>query len=235
MDEPVIAFEAGRMWLGEQPPLFFLEILFRSVLAYAWCFTLIRLLSGKAVAQMSMTDFVLVIALGSAVGDMAFYADVPILHALLAVTVIIIVTKLLDRLMHDSDLAKRLLDNAPVTLVHEGVIDVASAARRDIGTLEVMERLRLNGIRNLGEVEWAFLEADGGTSVFRHARARPGLSIVPPFDLAPRPPAMRDAPPGQARCCRECGHVHPAGGPPPPHCPNCGCGNWVAAENPEGA
>lgn len=52
--ENVIPFEVGRMWFDGAPWLFLLEIIFRSTLAYLYCFLLIRVLNGRAVAQMSM-------------------------------------------------------------------------------------------------------------------------------------------------------------------------------------
>lgn len=231
MEEPVVAFEATRMWIGDVPLLFFGEIIFRSIISYVYCFALLRLLSGRAVAQMSLVDFVLIIALGSAVGDAAFYADVPILHALAAITVIIIVTKFIDRWIHNWAPLKSVFENSPTTLVRDGVIDQNGASRRDMNALEVMERLRLHGVRNLGEVEWAFMEADGDLSVFRYQEAKPGLPIVPPHDLVPQPPILPEPQSGEARCCRRCGTVEPAQATNATlHCPNCRHDHWTRPE-----
>lgn len=230
MEEPVVAFETTRMWIGDVPLLFFGEIVFRSIISYVYCFALLRLLSGRAIAQMSLVDFVLIIALGSAVGDVAFYADVPIFHALAAITVIIIVTKFIDRWMHNWALLKSVFDNSPTTLVRDGVIDQAGASRRDMNELEVMERLRLHGVRNLGEVEWAFIEADGDVSVFRYQEAKPGLPIVPPHDLVPQPPDLPKPAPGEARCCRHCGMVQPAQAANDLHCSHCHHDHWTRPE-----
>lgn len=230
MEEPVVAFEATRMWIGDAPLLFFGEIIFRSIISYVYCFALLRLLSGRAVAQMSLVDFVLIIALGSAVGDVAFYADVPILHALAAITVIIIVTKFIDRWIHNWAPLKSVFDNSPTTLVRDGVIDQVGASRRDMNELEVMERLRLHGVRNLGEVEWAFMEADGDVSVFRYQKAKPGLPIVPPHDLMPQSPDLPEPEPGEARCCRHCGIVEPAHAANGLHCPHCHHDDWTRPE-----
>jgi len=227
--ENVIPFEVGRMWFDGAPWLFLLEIIFRSTLAYLYCFLLIRVLNGRAVAQMSMTDMVLVIALGSAVGDLTFYEDVPIIHALAAMTVIILVTKSADRAIHNQDFLKSALSNSPILLVRDGVIDMAGASRRDLNTLEVMELLRLDGVRNLGEVEWAFMEAGGQVSVFRFDKPRPGLAIVPPLDLLPIPPSLPLPEKGKAASCHCCGLTMAAPPEPGRACPNCGRSHWVVA------
>ncbi|WP_146198957.1 DUF421 domain-containing protein [Falsochrobactrum shanghaiense] len=227
MEDPVIAFESIRMWMGEEPLLFFVEIIFRSVLSYIYCFALLRVLSGRAVAQMSLLDFVLIIALGSAVGDVAFYADVPILHALMVITVIITITKLLDRWIHNWAPLKSIFDNSPTTLVHEGIINQAGSSRRDMNEMEVMERLRLHGIRNLGEVEWAFVEANGNLSVFRYQSPKPGLLIVPPHDLVPRRPNFPSPAEDEPHCCLCCGMVISRPSPDIQHCPNCNGAKWT--------
>lgn len=227
--ENIVPFEAGRIWFDGAPRLFLLEIVFRSTFAYLYCFLLIRLLNARAVAQMSMTDMILVIALGSAVGDLTFYEDVPIFHALVAITVIVLLTKFADRAIHNQDFLKRALANSPVMLVREGVIAMEGASRRDLNTLEVMELLRIHGVRNLGEVEWAFMEAGGQLSVFLFDAARPGLRIVPPLDMQPAraPPAPPQE--GAQAACRCCGLTTAALARKDADCPNCGQNEWLAA------
>lgn len=73
MDEPVVAFDLGRMLLGDDPPLFLAEILVRTLIIYGWTLLLLRWVGGRSIAQLSIIEFLLVIALGSAVGDALFY------------------------------------------------------------------------------------------------------------------------------------------------------------------
>lgn len=109
--------------------------------------------------------------------------------------------------MHRWRWAKELLENVPVVLVRDGVINIESAVRRDMNPLELMERMRLQGVRNLGEVEWAFLEPDGSVSLFRRRKPVDGLSIVPPHDVNPPLVSLDEAGAGGRRCCRVCGMV----------------------------
>ncbi|MDP3264688.1 MAG: hypothetical protein U1E06_13565 [Tabrizicola sp.] len=51
----------------------------RTLIIYAYSLLLIRWIGGRGVAQMSVVEFLLVVALGSAVGDAMFYGDVPLL------------------------------------------------------------------------------------------------------------------------------------------------------------
>ena len=82
MNDPVVPFDLTRMFFGTDPTLFYLEIVFRICAVYAYALLLIRWIGGRSIAQMSTVEFLLVIALGSAVGDAMFYPEVPLLHAL---------------------------------------------------------------------------------------------------------------------------------------------------------
>lgn len=234
MEEPVIAFDLARMFLGDDPPLFFAEIVVRTLIIYGYALALIRWVGGRGVAQLSLVEFLLVIALGSAVGDAAFYPEVPLLHAMLVVSGVVAINKGLDLLIQRHDAAKDLIDGVPVALVRDGRLLPEGMKARAIGAAEVVAALRLKEIRNLGEVEQAFMEADGAVSVFRTTAPRPGLSIMPPAEIAP-PAPLRDpaaAPAGQA-CCAHCGGLAAAQAVLPDRaCPHCGEALWVRPVSP---
>lgn len=226
----VVPFELGRMILGDAPPLFLAEILLRVVVIYLFTLLLLRWIGGRSVAQMSIVEFLLVVALGSAVGDGMFYPDVPLLHALLVVFVVVCLSKGLDHLTLRFRRAKRALDGEPVQVVREGALVVAGLQARDMGPPELAAFLRLQGVRNLAEVRAAYLEPMGQLSVFCHkgAVAEHGLRIEPPPEILPLRPARPDAP----ICCAYCGRLAPQ---PAPRCSACGRCDWVEAEASPGA
>lgn len=76
MDTAIVPFDLQRMLIGDAPPLFFLEILVRTLVIYAYTLLLLRWLGSRTIGQLSTVEFVLVIALGSAVGDAMFYPEV---------------------------------------------------------------------------------------------------------------------------------------------------------------
>ena len=154
MNEPVVALDIGRMFMGDEPPLFLVEIVLRTVIIYVYTLVLIRWIGSRSIGQLSLVEFLLVIALGSAVGDAMFYPDVPLLHAMLVVTAVVGANKLLDMIIAKSAPAERLLDGKPREAIRDGVvvrdfIDGASISRH-----ELFQELRANGCRHLirGEV-----------------------------------------------------------------------------------
>ncbi len=227
MDQPVIPFDLMRMFFGDAPPLFYLEILFRTVFIYIYTLAMLRWIGGRSVAQLSLVEFLLVIALGSSVGDALFYPEVPLLHAMAAITVVVAINKLIDRWVTRSERVTRIVDGEPVLLIERGRLVHDALGRGSLGVGELTAILRTQGIRNLGQIDSAYLEPAGGISVFAAAKPRPGLAIVPPPNLTPGPTPADPATTPQV-CCRNCGAVH-AGSALSEDlaCPACGAGDWT--------
>ena len=227
MSEPVVPFDLVRMFVGDAPPLFYLEITFRCFVIYLYTLVVLRWIGGRSVAQLSLVEFLLVIALGSAVGDGLFYPEVPILHALAVVTVIALINKAIDILIIRYRRVKQVVDGQPVQVVRRGAICSQAILDRKIGPAEMHSTLRAAGVRNLGEVEYAFFEPDGQLAIFRYDEKRPGLRIMPPPEIVPFDKVDPSDELGTL-ACTTCGHAvavpHP-GGP----CPECDHDGWTRA------
>lgn len=221
MDQTV-PFDLERMFLGSEPALFYLEIVVRVLVIWVWTVLLLRWIGGRGISQMSVVEFLLVIALGSAVGDAMFYPNVPLLHAMLVILMVVLADKGIDVALRKWSRAKRLVDGKPTEVLRDGHLRQAGLTLQGLGSAEVKEHLRMKGIRNLGQVELAFMEPSGTLSVFPFSRARPGLSIVPPQELAP-PPAPDAA---SISCCANCGLIRD---PVESDCPECRATELAAA------
>ena len=157
MDQPITPFDLQRMFLGDYPLLFYAEVAVRIVIIYGWTLLLIRWIGGRGVAQLSMVEFLLVIALGSAVGDAMFYPEVPLLVAMFVISLIVLINKILDKLIVRSQRAEQIIDGSPVAILRDGALEIAGLHARDLGTDEVKAMLRGQGVSNLGQVEHACL------------------------------------------------------------------------------
>ena len=222
MDQTV-PFELERMLWGTAPALFYAEIAVRVVVIWLWTVILLRWVGGRSISQMSVVEFLLVIALGSAVGDAMFYPEVPLFHAMLVILMVVLADKAIDISFRKWSRAKRLVDGTPTEVLCDGHIRQAGLEEQGVGATEVEELLRLKGVRNLGQVERAFMEPSGALSVFPYSRPRPGLPIVPPREL--RPHCAPDA--AGPSCCANCGLLREIS-----HrtCPECGGSELAAAE-----
>lgn len=85
----IAPFDWFRLFVSDTPPLFYLEIAFRTLVVFVWLIVLLRATGRRSLAQLSAIEFAIVIALGSAVGDPMFYPEVPLLHAMLVMATVV--------------------------------------------------------------------------------------------------------------------------------------------------
>ncbi|WP_082560960.1 DUF421 domain-containing protein [Devosia sp. Root685] len=215
-----------RMLIGDEPPIFFLEIIIRTAIIYAYTLFLLRWLGSRAIGQLSTVEFLLVIALGSAVGDAMFYPDVPLLHCLLVVTAVVVANKLIDLGIARSKAIEHLIDGKAEQAVRDGVICSSFLNSSSLGTSELFQQLREKGVRQLGEVEHAIIEADGVLTVFETGRARPGLPILPPWEIE-RPKEVDRTSTKALLSCMRCGYT--SNEQSAASCEHCGDDRWTMA------
>lgn len=235
MNDPATAFDFWRMFFGEEPPLFLLEIAFRTVLIYTYTLVLIRWIGSRSIAQLSLVEFLLVIALGSAVGDAMFYPDVPLVHCMIVITVVVLLDKALSYVVARSPRLEDAIEGKSVEVVRDGLIRFRALRKLNFGHDELFEQLRLKEVVHLGQVRAAYLETNGMLSVFKRISKieRPGLSIDPPWDV--KEPRKIEA--GSTTldagtfACAQCGNVtEAAANELLSSCPNCAGTLWHGVE-----
>lgn len=169
-----------RIFLGDQDLGFAWEVLLRTGIVYFYTLALMRWLGGRTVSQLSIVEFLLVIAIGSAVGDSLFYPDVPLLPAMFAIFVVAAINKLVDVAIRSSDLLSRLFEGRPRIIITDGRVHDRRLRQQGIGMSELFLKLREKGISDLSQVKFAIVEANGALSILRHDdKGRAGLYAPP--------------------------------------------------------
>ena len=225
MSAEIQPFDWQRIWLGDAPPLFLLEIVFRTGVMFLWIVLLLRLTGKRGLGQLSAVELAIVIALGSAVGDPRFYPEVPLVHALLVTGVVVFLQRGLSMLVVRSERAETFVEGTPIEVVRGGQILLDGCTSSGISTEDLAEQLRESGVRQLGEVQRAYLEQSGRLSVFKFpdGQVEAGLPIVPPWDLVPPMTVNAGSHSGSVLACLRCAAVQMAAeGREVAACPVCG-------------
>lgn len=206
--EKIQPLDWQRMFIGDTDPLFLLEIAIRTGIIFLWLLFLLRITGKRGLAQLSPIELAIVIGLGSAAGDPMFYPEVPLLHAMLVLALVVGFQRLLAHLIIHNETVETFVEGTPVELVRDGVIVLGHLDHAKLSREDLFEKLRAQQVRQLGQVQRAYFEQDGQLSVFLsspESEARPGLPLVPPWDLAcPAPPPAGYTGPV---ACLSCGAV----------------------------
>jgi|EndMetStandDraft_2_1072991.scaffolds.fasta_scaffold06594_3 uncharacterized membrane protein YcaP (DUF421 family) len=233
MDQAITVLDWQRMLFGDEPPLYLLEVLVRTLIIYVYTLGLLRWLGSRTIGQLSTVEFLLVIALGSAVGDAMFYPDVPLLHALAVVTVVVLANKGLDILIARFKTAERAIDGTPEEVIKDGAFCAGFFKSTSMGPSEVYQELRERGVEHLGQVARAYIESDGGMAIYLAKEPVPGLPIVPPWEIE-RPEEFtvpHTVPHAATFACMKCGTTTSASSRTAlAACTNCGHEHFTPAQ-----
>ncbi len=184
MGGEVEVFDLRRMFLGDEPIWFLAEIVFRTVFMFVYTLVLVRITGKRGLGELSPFELLMVVALGSAVGDPMFYADVPLVHAMAVVTAIVLLQRGVAILVDHSEKAERFVESTSSRFVVDGVVDTKAMHAEHFARDELFMLLREEGVEHLGQVKRAYLEPSGRISVWLYPKeeVRPGLPLTPATD-----------------------------------------------------
>ena len=166
-------FDLGRILFGEADTAsvaFYLEVVFRTIVMYLYTIFLSRMVGQGGVGQIGPFEFVLVIAIGSAAGDPMFYPEVGLFQGILVITVVIVLHRVTAFILHRHKRLEEVLEGGPLLVVRRGQIESKVLGSGTLTERELLALLRIEGVRDTGEVECAFFEPNGRLSVFRYPR-----------------------------------------------------------------
>lgn len=232
MKEEVQLFDLKRMFLGDLPPVFILEIVFRAVFMYAFTVILLRILGKRAMGQFSMLEVAIIIALGSAAGEPMINTQMPLLYGMVVITVVVLFQLGLERFINKNPRIEAIMEGEANLVVDEGVIRWDCMQKDNMSREDLFRSLRTQEVEQLGQVRKAFFETSGSISIqFQSPRkVKPGLSVLPPSELdMERLFRQGDrVPAGSNYSCCNCGNTLQLDQSAQFHyCPSCGQDTWI--------
>lgn len=230
-------FDLHRIFFGDLPLTFIFEIIFRTTVLFVYTFALLRLVGHRGLSQLSVAEFVLIIGLGSAVGDPMFQPDVPLLHGMVVIALVVGFQRLVTTVTMKNRELGSVLEGVSHRIVVDGMFDLKGVEAARLSDREIFAELRQSGVDHLGQIRRAYLELDGEVSVLKYEEAeeRPGLSFMWDQHLH-RDKVMCSGTAvdqGHYACCN-CGFTNNfTDSQALTDCPRCGHDSWVKARLPE--
>ena len=217
--------------MGEESWLFLAEVLLRSVIGFVTVILAMKVTGKRGVRQLSLFEIVIILTLGSAAGDIAFYKEVGILPAVLTILSIVTLYRLVTFILLKSKAIGKLIEGEPVTIIENGRFTASIIKDENISFDEFYMEMRQVGIEHLGQVRVAVLEVNGTVSIFRNEgkEVRPGLNILP--DIIKN--TYKIIPAKGLYSCIHCGLTIPHEQNDVPECTDCCHTTWGIASKRE--
>lgn len=172
-------FDMWQILIGDFSPVIYLEILLRVVIIMVYTILMIRWIGKRVVGGLGSADVLLIVAMGSAVGDAMLYPNIPLLIPISVITLIAAFQKIYVYIGIKYEPVRKVTHPSVMKLVENGKLLEENFTEDDIDKNEVFMLLRQQGIKYLSEVEHAYYEQSGELSVYKFEHHLLENSILP--------------------------------------------------------
>lgn len=216
-----------RIFLGEVPPEFILEVIVRICFIYIILVISLRLLGRRMEAMISRGEMVTLVTLGASVGVAIHTPERGLLPSVTVILIIISLQALQAYITSRNSNAERILLDEISTLVENGRLIINEMKKSRITHERLFAALRLKGIINLGSIQRVYFESKGVFSIVTYSdeKERPGLCLLPEADQDFRNEVNYDE---SFIACRNCGNTV-AKNNLPHRCSVCDVNEWETA------
>ena len=153
---------------------FFLLIsLIRAVVLYLALILVVRLMGKRQLGEMEPMEFVVTMLIANLAAVPMQETGTPLLAGLLPILVVLSVELVLSVLTYRSVGVRRFLCGKPVILIENGRLLQQNLKKTRVNTDELSEYLRIQGVTDLAQVQYAILETSGAISTFLYPKYEP--------------------------------------------------------------
>lgn len=155
------------------------EIVIRTTIMFCLIILLLRSTGKRGIRQLSIFELTIILALGSIAGDPMFTEDLPLIQAVLIMSLVLFLYRFFTWFSTKHKLFELLLEGKPTYIVENGMLIMEDVKKGKMSHDEFFSEMRQQGVRHLGQVEVGLLETDGEFSVllFPHEDTQYGLPI----------------------------------------------------------
>ena len=127
----------------------------------------INLMGKGNLAPTSAMDQVQNYVLGGIIGDVIYNESITVLQFVLVLIIWTLLVFILKFLKENNRFVKRIIDGKPITLVHNGNVDVKECLRNGVSANDLMFKLRSNGIYEVEQLKRVVLEQNGQLTIIQ--------------------------------------------------------------------
>lgn len=153
-----------------------ITVFFRTLAIFAILIASMRLMGKRQIGELQISELVVTLMLSELAVLPICDAAVPVSHALVPILLLIAAEVILSFLETKSNLLKKILGGKPAVLIRRGSLDFRELARHRIEIEELTAELRLAGVFDVADVEYAVLEESGRISVKPKAGKAPAAA-----------------------------------------------------------
>lgn len=151
----------------------------RTIILYALVLVVMRCMGKREISQLQPFELVISIIIADLATMPMADSGIPILNGIIPILGLLMMHIIISILNLKSTTVREIICGKPRILVNKGKIDEKAMIKENFTINELQERLRVNNIFNLEDVEYAILETSGQITVI----PKPGKRNTTPEDF----------------------------------------------------
>ena len=161
----------------------------RAIILYLIVLVVMRLMGKREIGQLQPFELAISIMIADLASIPMSELGIPISNGIIPILGLLVMYMFISILNMKSVNFRKIMSGQPAILIYRGKIDEKVLKRESITINELQERLRVDNIFNLGDVEYAILETNGELTVIQKPEKRPltpqDMNIVPEYEGIP--------------------------------------------------
>jgi uncharacterized membrane protein YcaP (DUF421 family) len=143
----------------------YIDITIRSVSVYFFMIIALRIFGKKQLSQLNTADVILILLISNSVQNAMVGNNTSLYGGIVAALALFTINYIFKMIMSKSNFIKKLVQDTPEILIHNGKIEFQTIARLGITNDELQEAMREHGVEYYKEVKLAMFEIDGSISI----------------------------------------------------------------------
>jgi uncharacterized membrane protein YcaP (DUF421 family) len=148
-----------------------LEKILRALLIYGFLVVAMRVAGRRTVAQLSTTDFVVLLIVSNTVQNGIIGPDDSVTGGVIGATTLFVADAAVAWVVFRSGWARRLIEGKPTVLIEHGRPLEENLRKEEITHEELLEALRKQGVQDVGQVDEAVLTPAGSVVVTKFSES----------------------------------------------------------------
>ena len=215
-----------RIFVGEAPGVFYIEVILRTAVVYLILLTSIRMMGKRMASQLGASDLVAMVAMAAAIGVPIHSPDRGLLPAVVVAIAVVNIQRFIAGSSAKSEKFESWTQGRISILVEDSEMILKNFVNSNISRERVFAQLRHMNIKQLGQVKRFYIEANGSFSLLKNEEEISGLSVLPTWEKELLGRMKKDP---ANKVCYKCGHKEPSSFDSNSPCSHCNNTNWVEA------
>ena len=154
------------------------SILMRTIIIYIILSITLKIMGKRQISELEVSELVSTLLISEIASVTIDDPDIPLLNAIIPILFIFATEIIISTIKNKSEKLKRSIEGHPVYIIYKGRLLQSALSENRISINELLSEMRIQGIGDISEVNYAILEQNGSLSIIKTSDSTIAHSII---------------------------------------------------------